>query len=54
MDNSNTVTFSQNINLTITEAFNLITSYDSIEGFNNFIINENSKILSINSNYTEQ
>ena len=31
----------------------MITSYDSIEGFNDVNVNENSKTLTIDPNYTE-
>ena len=54
MDNSNTVTCTQNSHLTTAETFTFIVSYVSLGGYNDLTVDENSKTLTIDPNYTEE
>jgi hypothetical protein len=54
VDNSNTLTCTQNSHLTTAETFTFIVSYVSLGGYNDLTVDENSKTLTIDPNYTEE
>ena len=54
MDNSNTVTCTQNSHLTTAETFTFVVSYVSLGGYNDLTVDENSKTLTIEPNYNEE